>query len=70
MENNDMVSRTKADKMGLMAEKALKEAVKKALAEHQRMGVPAVYMQNGKIVYLLPNGKVTEKPPIRKSIKK
>ena len=45
-----MVSRFKTDKMGLMAEKALKEAVKKALAEHQRMGVPAVYMQNGKIV--------------------
>ena len=65
-----MASRAKMDKMGKMAEKALKEAVKKALAEHRRMGVPAVYMQNGKIVYLMPNGKVVEKPPVRKSAKK
>ncbi|MBI5699626.1 hypothetical protein HZC35_04845 [Candidatus Saganbacteria bacterium] len=57
-----MVSRSKTDKMGLMAEKALKEGVKKALAEHQRMGIPAVYMQDGKIVYLMPDGKVVAKP--------
>ena len=65
-----MVSRSKTDKMGLMAEKALKEAVKKALLEHQRMGVPAVFMQNGKIVYLMPNGKIVAKPPLRKNAKK
>jgi hypothetical protein len=65
-----MASRTKIDKMGLMAEKALKEAVKMALAEHQRLGVPAVYMQDGKMVYLMPNGKVVTKPPVRKSAKK
>jgi hypothetical protein len=65
-----MVSRSKTDKMGLMAEKALKEAVKQALAEHRRMGVPAVFMRNGKMVYLMPNGKVVEKPPLRKSAKK
>ena len=65
-----MVSRSKTDKMGLMAEKALKEGVRNALAEHQRLGVPAVYMQNGKIVYLMPNGKVVTKPPVRKSAKK
>lgn len=57
-----MVSRSKTDKMGMMAEKALKEAVKKALSEHQRMGVPAVFMQDGKIVYLMPDGKVVDKP--------
>lgn len=65
-----MASRSKMDKMGMMAEKALKEAVKKALAEHQRLGVPAVYMQNGKIVYLMPDGKVVDKPTSRKSMKK
>ena len=57
-----MVPRNKTDKLGIMAEKAFKEAVKKALAEHQRMGVPAVYMQDGKIVYLMPDGKVVNKP--------
>ena len=65
-----MVSRSKTDKMGLMAEKALKEAVKKALAEHKRMGVPAVYMQDGKIVYLMPDGKVVAKPGKYKRAKK
>lgn len=65
-----MVPRDKTDKLGLMAEKALKEAVKIALAEHQRMKVPAVFMKNGKIVYLLPNGRVVEKPPVRKSVRK
>jgi len=65
-----MVGRSKTDKMGLMAEKALKEAVKKALAEHQRMGVPAVYMQNGEIVYLMPNGKIVKTPPYYKRSKK
>lgn len=65
-----MVSRGKTDRMGLMAEKALKEAVKKALAEHQKKGVPAVYMRDGKIVYLMPDGRVVEKAPKRKSVKK
>lgn len=65
-----MVPRSKTDKLGLMAEKALKEAVKHALNEHRRMGVPAVFMQDGKIVYLMPNGKVVSKPTARKSAKK
>ena len=65
-----MVPRNKTDKLGLMAEKALKEAVKHALSEHRRMDVPAVFMRDGKIVYLLPNGKVVSKPPIRKTVKK
>lgn len=49
--------------MGRMALKALREAVREALAEHRRLGVPAVYMKNGKMVYLLPNGKEVSKPP-------
>lgn len=57
------------DKIGFMAEKALKEAVKKALIQHQKMGIPAVYMQNGKIVYLMPDGKVVEKPKSSKRVK-
>ncbi len=65
-----MAPHNKTDKLGLMAEKALKEAVKQALGEHRRLKVPAVYMQNGKIVYLLPNGKVVNKLSIHKSVKK
>jgi len=65
-----MVPEGKTDKLGLMAEKALKEAVKQALDEHRRLKVPAVYMQKGKIVYLMPNGKVVDKPSERKSVKK
>ncbi len=64
-----MVPRSKTDKMGLMAEKAFKEAVKKAIDQHKKLGVPAVYMKGGKIVYLLPDGRVVEKPPQHKSAK-
>ena len=65
-----MVQRNKTDKIGLMAEKAFKEAVKKTIDQHRKMGVPAVYMQKGKLVYLMPDGRVTEKPPIHLKIKK
>lgn len=65
-----MIPPGKTDKIGIMAEKAFKEAVKKALKQHQQMGVPAVFMRNGKLVYLMPNGKVVEKPPVRRSSKK
>lgn len=61
-----MSSRGKADNMGLMAEKAFKEAVVKALEMHKKLGIPAVYMKNGKMVYLLPNGKEVETPPVLK----
>lgn len=44
-----------------MAEKALKEAVKKALAKHAKMGIPAVFMKDGKLCYRLPNGKIVHK---------
>ena len=65
-----MAPKNKTDKIGQMAEKAFKEAVKMAIAEHRRMGVPAVYMRNGKIVYLMPDGRVVNKPPSRKATKK
>jgi hypothetical protein len=65
-----MIPKNKTDKMGQMALKALREAVKQAISEHRRMGVPAVFMRDGKIVYLMPNGKVVSKPSARKSVKK
>ena len=43
-----------------MAEKALKEAVKKALEYHAKMGVPAVFIKAGKLVYQLPDGRIVE----------
>jgi hypothetical protein len=51
----------KISKMGLMALKALKEAVKMALEEHKRKGVPAVFMRDGKLCYLMPDGKVVHR---------
>lgn len=50
-----------ASKYALMAEKALKEAVKKALDRHAKMGVPAVFVKDGKLCYRLPNGKIVHK---------
>jgi hypothetical protein len=65
-----MVPHSKTDKLGRMAEKALKEAVKKALKLHQELKVPAVYMLKGKMVYLTPDGREISKPPVRKNGKK
>lgn len=50
-----------ASKYALMAEKALKEAVKKALDRHAKMGIPAVFMKDGKMCYRLPDGKIVHK---------
>jgi len=44
-----------------MAEKALKEAVKKALERHMKLGVPAVFMKGGKMVYLMPDGTIVNR---------
>ena len=38
-------------------------AVKKAQEENTRKGIPNVYCVNGKIVYQLPDGTITEKSP-------
>jgi hypothetical protein len=65
-----MVSAKKTDKYGVMAEKALKEAVKGAFKKHRQMGVPAVFMQNGKIVYLMPDGRIVERVTGQKRAKK
>ena len=47
----------------LLAEKAFREAVVKALDFHARMGVPAVFIENGKMLYRLPDGTTVEKLP-------
>ncbi len=44
-----------------LAEKALKEAVKKALDRHAKMGIPAVIMKNDKVCYRMPDGRIVEK---------
>ena len=41
-------------------------AVKKAQEENTRKGIPNVYCINGKIVYQLPDGTITEKSPFEK----
>jgi hypothetical protein len=50
-----------AEKYGKMAEKALKEAVKEAYKKHAKLGIPAVFMKDGKILYRLPNGSIVSK---------
>ena len=37
--------------------------VKKAIEENKSKGIPSVYSINGRIVYELPNGEITEKEP-------
>ena len=60
----------KKGKYGAIAEKAMREAGRLALKTHQKMGVPAVFMRNGKIVYLMPDGRVVDNPSSRKTTKK
>lgn len=40
--------------LGEKAEKALRSAVKKAITEHKRAGVPMVIWRNGKVVKIPP----------------
>ena len=60
----------KNDNPGFIAEKAFKEAVVKALDFHARMGVPAVFVENGVMLYRLPDGTTVEKLPKKYQIKK
>ena len=39
-------------------------AVKKAQEENRRMGLPNVYVKNGKIVYELPDGTLSMVSPL------
>lgn len=43
--------------------KIANQAVQKAKAENKVMGIPEVFCKNGKIFYLLPNGKITSQKP-------
>ena len=38
-------------------------AVKKAQEKNRRLGIPNVYMKNHKLIYELPNGKMTTVNP-------
>ncbi len=38
-------------------------AVQQAKAENKAMGIPEAFCKNGKVFYLLPNGKITSKKP-------
>ena len=40
-----------------------RSAVRKALAENRRLGIPNVYSLNGQIYYELPNGDYTRERP-------
>ena len=39
------------------------EAVKKAKEENKKLGIPEAFCKNGKVFYLLPDGKITSKKP-------
>ncbi|MDD3065884.1 MAG: hypothetical protein PHI20_01615 [Endomicrobiaceae bacterium] len=41
-------------------------AVRKAQDENTKKGIPNVYSINGKIVYQMPDGRITEKSPFKK----
>ncbi|MCL2389214.1 MAG: hypothetical protein FWC85_02385 [Elusimicrobia bacterium] len=45
--------------------KVFAKAVKNAQKENREMGLPNVFYRNGRIVYELPDGKVTSKRPKR-----
>ena len=55
------MSKATQGKYGAMADKALKEAVKKALERHMKLGVPSVFVKGGKMVYLMPDGTIVNK---------
>lgn len=40
-----------------------KRAVRRAQEENTRKGIPNVYCINGKIVFQMPNGDITDKNP-------
>lgn len=43
-----------AKTFGIQAETAFKEAVRKAIDRHRRLGLPIAFMENGKIIVMVP----------------
>ena len=43
--------------------KIANKAVQKAKAENKAMGIPEAFCKNGKVFYLLANGKITSQKP-------
>lgn len=57
----------KPSREGRIAEKALKTAVKAAIEEHRRFGVPLAVMRDGKAVLISPEeaaSMIKEKPAV------
>ncbi len=42
---------------GKTLEKIMNEAIKKAIDKQLKLGVPAVYIKDGKVCYLMPDGR-------------
>ncbi len=40
-------------------------AVRSALEENRRLGIPSVFCRNGKLYYELPNGEITTEDPFK-----
>ena len=45
---------------GEIAEKVMQLAVKEAIEKQLKLGVPVVFMRNGKICYKMPDGTINE----------
>jgi hypothetical protein len=45
-------------------------AVRKALDENRRRGIPNVFSRNGQIYYELPNGEITREDPFKALLSK
>jgi hypothetical protein len=57
-------------KRGREYQKIGQKAVDKVIAENKRLGISSVFYINGKIQYLMPDGKITAKSPFKKITKK
>ena len=60
------VKRLKDKNLYLEAQDILRianKAVQKAKVDNKVMGIPEAFCKNGKVFYLLPNGKITSQKP-------
>jgi hypothetical protein len=55
----------KANLLAYQAEKALKEAVTEAIAEHKRKGIPIVVWRDGKVVEIAPDRIGVREPEVK-----
>jgi len=50
--------RKNQNNQGRTAEKVMREAVKEAIEKQLKLGIPAVFMKNGRICYKMPDGSL------------